>query len=160
MVVTINQLKSYVKKLNVKKSSKIKKESKRIKPFAKRVKRHKYISYSPEIRKLVVRVYFGGDLNGKPELTYARVAKIFNMPLMTVCYIVNAYRSSGCNIDAVAKKRTRFSMLSSDLQTKLMSEELLQEWVQHSIKERPALILNRFGVQLSARTLERFYRSK
>jgi hypothetical protein len=67
MVVTINQLQSFVKKLNVKKSSKIKKESKRIKPFAKRVKRHKYISYSPETRKLVVRVYFGGDMNGKPE---------------------------------------------------------------------------------------------
>ena len=50
------------KKLNVKKSRKIKKEPKRMKPFAKRVKRHKYISYSPETRKLVVRVYFGGRL--------------------------------------------------------------------------------------------------
>jgi hypothetical protein len=115
MVVTINQLQSFVKKLNVKKVSKVKKKDIKIKPFAKRVKRHKYISYTPETRKLVVRVYYGGDMNGKPETTYARVAKIFNMPIMTVCYIIKAYKLSGRNIDAVAKKRTRFSMLSSDV---------------------------------------------
>jgi hypothetical protein len=115
MVVTLRQLQVYVTKHNVRKANKIKKGTKRIKPFAKRVKRHKYISYTPETRKLVVRVYYGGNMKGKPDTTYAKVAKIFNMPIMTVCYIINAYKLSGCNLEAVAKKRTQFSMLSSDV---------------------------------------------
>ena len=48
-------------------------------------------------------------------------------------------------------------MIPDHVQQALVDPLLLQEWAVYSLNERPALIEERFGIQVSKRTLQRFY---
>ena len=78
---------------------------------------------------------------------------------MTVLRMVRCFENGGYRFESLVDQRHgQFKMIPDDVQKQLVAPELLQEWSVYSIAERPALIKTMFGVTVSHRTLERFYK--
>lgn len=84
---------------------------------------------------------------------------MLNFPPVTVWRIIRQFKRIQDLGKSVEDKRIGlFKKLPHNIQQELVSPELLQEWARHSLRVRPALIKQRFDIDISQRMLERLYK--
>ena len=90
-------------------------------------------------------------------MTTTQIAHKLHIAQSTVGFIISTFLWRGYG--GYKRKYTRWRMLSPELQLRLVSEKLLQEWAALSLTQRTQVLLRSHNVKITRQTLSKFYRS-
>ena len=104
-------------------------KQRRVKPFRRHQVRRPAVKYSPEIKKLIINLYYQNGYRSEPAYSIGKVSRMLNFPKSTVGDVIRKFRNTQNIIDAVKDKRCGlFKRIPHDIQRELVSPSLLQEW--------------------------------
>ena len=120
----------------------------------------KYKHLAANDLRWIVRLRWGKEDPGFDDptfLTAGEIAAKLHLAKSTVGFIVSTFLWRGYR--GYERTYQRWRMLSPDLQERLVSAELLQEWAPLSLQQRTQVLLRSHDVRITRQTLSKFYRS-
>ena len=115
-----------------------------------------------ETKLRIINLRYGSLVNfDQPVRDIREISKALHLPWSTIQHFLRAFDMKGKQLQNVIEKPPRrFSTLPPNVQTWLLSKEILQCWAPFSLKERVLLLQNAFGILPSPNTLWEFYKER
>ena len=115
-----------------------------------------------ETKLRIINLRYGSLVNfDQPVRDIREISKALHLPWSTIQHFLRAFDIKGKQLQNVIEKPPRrFSTLPPNVQTWLLSKEILQCWAPFSLKERVLLLQNAFGILPSPNTLWEFYKER
>jgi len=69
-------------------------KQRRVKPFRRHQVRRPAVKYSPEIKKLIINLYYQNGYRSEPAYSIGKVSRMLNFPKSTVGDVIRKFRNT------------------------------------------------------------------